>query len=48
VQAHRLHHAVRTREGAVSFGFLLVPDPRRLAAELKSRRTARRAVDGTA
>ena len=22
VQAHRLHHAVRTREGAVSFGFL--------------------------
>ncbi|WP_427913343.1 sterol desaturase family protein [Ramlibacter sp. MMS24-I3-19] len=38
VQAHRLHHAVRSREGAVSFGFLVVRDPRRLAAELKARR----------
>jgi beta-carotene 3-hydroxylase len=38
VQAHRLHHAVRTREGALSFGFLIVADPRRLAARLKSRR----------
>jgi beta-carotene 3-hydroxylase len=38
VQAHRLHHAVRSREGAVSFGFLLVPDPRRLAAGIRSRR----------
>jgi beta-carotene 3-hydroxylase len=25
VQAHRLHHAVETREGAVSFGFLWAP-----------------------
>lgn len=25
VQAHRLHHAVREREGAVSFGFLYAP-----------------------
>lgn len=25
VQAHRLHHAVRSREGAVSFGFLYAP-----------------------
>ncbi len=40
VQAHRLHHAVRTREGAVAFGFLVVPDPRRLAAQLRARRGA--------
>ena len=38
VQAHRLHHAVRTREGAVSYGFLFVRDPYRLAAELRRRR----------
>ena len=38
VQAHRLHHAVRTRDGALSFGFLLVPDPKRLAERLKARR----------
>jgi beta-carotene 3-hydroxylase len=44
VQAHRLHHAVRTRDGAVSFGFLLVPDPKRLAAELKARRSLRRSA----
>ena len=41
VQAHRLHHAVRTREGALSFGFLIVPDPKRLAARLQARRRAR-------
>jgi beta-carotene 3-hydroxylase len=41
VQAHRLHHAVRTREGAVSFGFVLAPDPRRLNAVLKARRAER-------
>lgn len=38
VQAHRLHHAVHTREDAVSFGFLFARDPRRLAAELRARR----------
>jgi beta-carotene 3-hydroxylase len=48
VQAHRLHHAVRSREGAVSFGFLLVPDPRRLAATLKARRAQARAEAGAA
>lgn len=42
VQAHRLHHAVHTREGAVSYGFLVVRDPRRLAAELKARRGRQR------
>jgi beta-carotene 3-hydroxylase len=35
VQAHRLHHAVRARDGAVSFGFLWAPSPRRLKARLQ-------------
>jgi len=34
VQAHRLHHAVEQRDGAVSFGFLWAPPPERLKAEL--------------
>ncbi|AEG91849.1 sterol desaturase family protein [Ramlibacter tataouinensis] len=42
VQAHRLHHAMHTREGAVSFGFLVAPDPRRLAETLKARRARQR------
>ncbi|MBY0448589.1 MAG: sterol desaturase family protein [Hyphomonadaceae bacterium] len=37
-QAHHLHHAVHTRQGAVSFGFLLAPDPRHLRARLAERR----------
>ena len=36
VQAHRLHHAVATRDGAVSFGFLWAPPVRRLKAQLKA------------
>ena len=28
IQAHRLHHAVETRRGTVSFGFLWAPEPR--------------------
>ena len=36
VQAHRLHHAVRGREGAVSFGFLYAPPLARLRAALKA------------
>jgi beta-carotene 3-hydroxylase len=35
VQAHRLHHAVRGRDGAVSFGFLYAPPLRRLRARLR-------------
>jgi len=34
VQAHRLHHAVEARDGAVSFGFLWAPPPERLKAKL--------------
>ncbi len=37
VQAHRLHHVVETREGTVSFGFLVAPDPAALKAALKAR-----------
>jgi len=37
VQAHRIHHAVETREGAVSFGFLWAPRPETLKAELARR-----------
>ncbi len=38
VQAHRLHHAVEEREGAVSFGFLWAPPPERLKARLDGER----------
>jgi len=34
VQAHRLHHVVETREGNVSFGFLVAPPPERLKRQL--------------
>jgi beta-carotene 3-hydroxylase len=37
VQAHRLHHAVRERSGAVSFGFLYAPPVQRLRRELRQR-----------
>jgi beta-carotene 3-hydroxylase len=38
VQAHRLHHAVRRREGAVSFGFLYAPPVAELVAALRAGR----------
>jgi beta-carotene 3-hydroxylase len=37
VQAHRLHHAVETKAGTVSFGFLWAPRPEDLKAELARR-----------
>jgi beta-carotene 3-hydroxylase len=37
VQAHRLHHAVETKAGAVSYGFLWAPPPETLKAELARR-----------
>ena len=40
VQAHRLHHAIETKHGTVSFGFLVAPPARALKAELRSRRAA--------
>jgi beta-carotene 3-hydroxylase len=41
VQAHRLHHAVRERKGAVSFGFLYAPPVQRLRDELRQREAGR-------
>ena len=40
VQAHHLHHATVSREGGVSFGFVLVRDPAALKAELKRQHAA--------
>ena len=37
VQAHRLHHAVASKAGAVSFGFLWAPPAAVLAEELARR-----------
>ena len=37
VQAHRLHHAVETKAGTVSFGFLYAPPAEMLKAELARR-----------
>ncbi len=34
VQAHRLHHATQSREGGVSFGFLIARSPTALRADL--------------
>ena len=36
VQAHRLHHAVEEKHGAVSFGFLWAPPAQKLKAQLKT------------
>lgn len=41
VQAHRLHHAVRDREGAVSFGFLYAPPVATLVHQLRANRKPR-------
>ena len=37
VQAHRIHHAVETREGTVSFGFIYAPPVEALKAALPER-----------
>jgi beta-carotene 3-hydroxylase len=42
IQAHRMHHATRDRDGAVSFGFLYAPALERLKAE-RARIASRRA-----
>ena len=36
-QAHRMHHAVEGKEGAVSFGFLYAPPVARLKRQLQAR-----------
>jgi beta-carotene 3-hydroxylase len=40
VQAHKLHHATRSKEGGVSFGFVFARDPAKLKAELAAQRDA--------
>ncbi len=40
IQAHRLHHATETKEGSVSFGFIVAPRPEALKAELARRGNA--------
>ena len=44
VQAHKLHHATASREGGVSFGFLVARDPAALRRELAAQRLAGVAV----
>lgn len=39
-RAHQLHHVTRTREGAVSFGFLIARDPDKLMSDLHRHRSA--------
>ncbi len=41
VQAHRIHHAVESREGTVSFGFIYAPPVERLKAALSASDDAR-------
>jgi len=40
VQAHRLHHAVESKHGTVSFGFLWAPPAEKLKAALNRRGNA--------
>ena len=42
VQAHRLHHAVSTKHGAVSYGFLWAPPVRALKVQLQAKQAGER------
>jgi len=44
-QAHRMHHALETKHGAVSFGFVYAPPPEKLKAELGAS-VAAKALEG--
>lgn len=44
VQAHKLHHAVNSKQGTVSFGFLWAPPVRALKAQLAANRDDRSAA----
>ncbi|WP_250157116.1 hypothetical protein [Tianweitania aestuarii] len=46
-QAHRLHHAVDEKEGAVSFDFLYAPPVAELSKQLGQRRKAEKHADRT-
>lgn len=45
-EAHKLHHAVETRDGAVSFGFLFAPPLEALRADLRANRRRAKGRDG--
>lgn len=48
IQAHRLHHVIETKEGTLSFGFIIAPRPEDIKAELARRgRAGLRAPVGT-
>ena len=40
IQAHRIHHAINTKQGCVSFGFLFAMPARKLKAQLAEVQTA--------
>ena len=44
VQAHHLHHATQSKEGGVSFGFVIARSPSALKRDLRAQREAGRAV----
>jgi beta-carotene 3-hydroxylase len=44
VQAHKLHHATQSKEGGVSFGFLIARQPDALKADLRRQLAAGRAT----
>ncbi len=44
VQAHKLHHATASKEGGVSFGFLVARNPSALKADLRRQLAEGRAV----
>ena len=41
IQAHRIHHAVTTKQGCVSYGFLMAQPVRKLKAQLAEVQAAR-------
>jgi len=41
VQAHRLHHAIESKEGCVSFGFIFAPSPAHLKKMMKKTENGR-------
>jgi beta-carotene 3-hydroxylase len=48
VHAHRLHHASRQRDGAVSYGFLVAPPPERLRERMRALEADGHRFDGYA
>jgi beta-carotene 3-hydroxylase len=47
VHAHRLHHALEEKDGAVSFGFIYAPPVAKLREEMKAIEAERAAAGDT-